>query len=114
MEPPENYSIDDEINWDAPWVDVCLRVELPFWLMVDNITLPIEVCGHIFPVRVHGESFELHGRFVTDSKESVAYQGRFKQKEELSNEIQNVLREESRAEHSLAKMQDRFENIHTV
>lgn len=49
MEPPENYSIDDEINWDAPWVDVCLRVELPFWLMVDNITLPIEVCGHIFP-----------------------------------------------------------------
>lgn len=95
MTVPESYSIDEEISWDAPWIDVSLRVELPFWLMVYNITLPIEVCGHKFPVSVHGETFELHGQFVTDSKESVAYHGPLRKKEELSESIQRVLRENS-------------------
>jgi hypothetical protein len=45
-----------ELLWDAPWVDVCLRVELPFWLVVDNTTIPIEVGGHAFPGAVHGEN----------------------------------------------------------
>jgi hypothetical protein len=71
--PPDSYSIYQEINWDAPWVDVCLRVELPFWLMVDNITMPIEVGGHTFPVAIHGETFELHGQWVSDSKQNVLH-----------------------------------------
>jgi hypothetical protein len=93
LQLPESYSIADEIRWDAASVDVCLRIELPFWLMVDNVTLPIDVNGHTFPVAVHGETFELHGRFVTDSKESVVYQGPLKKREDLSENIQKVLRE---------------------
>lgn len=29
-EIPESYSIDQEIDWNAPYVDVSLWVELPF------------------------------------------------------------------------------------
>lgn len=61
--------------------------------MVDNTTLPIEVNGHTFPVALHGETFELYGGFVTDSKKSVVYQGPLKKKEHLSENIQKELRE---------------------
>jgi hypothetical protein len=92
-QPPESWSVDHELNWDAPWVDVCLRVELPFWFMVDNTTIAVEVGGHMFPIAVHGETFELHGRWVSDSKQSVGYQGPLKKVEDLSENIQNILRE---------------------
>jgi hypothetical protein len=82
-----------ELNWDAPWVDVCLRVELPFWLMINDTTISIEVGGHTFPVALHGETFELHGRWISDSKQCVAYQGPLKNNEDLSENIQKILRE---------------------
>jgi hypothetical protein len=91
--PPTQYFVGQEIKWDAHWVDVYLRVELPFWLMMDNVTVPIEVSGHTFPVSVLGEMFELHGGCVSDSKQGVAYQGPYKNIEELSEEIQTALRE---------------------
>jgi len=56
------------LNWDAPWIDVTLRVELPFWLMVDDVTMGIEVGGHTFSVSLHGESFELHTGGISDAK----------------------------------------------
>ena len=92
-EPPESYFVGEELNWDAPWVDVRLRVELPFWLMVDNTTLPIDVGGHTFAVSIHGETFELHGREISDSKRNVIYQGPPKEIAALSPEIQEFLRE---------------------
>jgi hypothetical protein len=88
-----SWGLGQELNWDAPWVDVCLRVELPFWLMVDNTTISIEVGGHTFPVALHGETFELHGKWISDSKEGVAYQGPLKKNEDLSENIQKILRE---------------------
>jgi hypothetical protein len=91
--PPEGYSIAQEINWAASWVDVHLRVELPFWLMVDNIEMSIDVGGHTFPVAVHGETFELHGKAISDSKQTVGYQGPFKEHEHLSEQLQAILRE---------------------
>jgi hypothetical protein len=39
---PESYFVGQELNWGAPWVDVCLWVELPFWLMVENTTISID------------------------------------------------------------------------
>jgi len=91
-ELPQAYSIAQEIDWVAPWVEVTLRVELPFWLMTDNATIPIEVDGHTFPVAISGETFELHGGDeVSDSKGGVVYQGPLKKREELSQEIQQIL-----------------------
>jgi hypothetical protein len=90
--PPLTWELGQELLWDAPWVDVCLRVELPFWLMVDNTTIPIEVGGHAFPAAVHGETFELHGKWISDSKQGVAYHGPLKTKEDLSENIQRILR----------------------
>jgi hypothetical protein len=37
--PPDSYYVGQELNWEAPWVDVSLRVELPFWLMMANATI---------------------------------------------------------------------------
>jgi hypothetical protein len=58
--PPESSSVGDDLNWDAPWIEVTLRVELPFWLMVDDAAIPIEVGGHTFlvlfdPLKVKAE-----------------------------------------------------------
>ena len=91
--PPESYSIADEINWTAAWIDVWLRVELPFWLMVDNLTVPIEFNGHVFSVAVHNETHELHGKAVTDSKASVGYQGPLKTFDELGEWFQKIRQE---------------------
>ena len=90
---PESYFVGQELNWGAPWVDVFLWAELPFWLMVENTTISVEVEGHTFPVSVHGETFELHGRWVTDSKQSVVYRGPLKKITELSENIQKILRD---------------------
>jgi hypothetical protein len=68
--PPKSYSIDHEIDWNAQWVEVSLRVELPFWLMTDNVVVPVEEAGHVFPVSINGETFELHAGEISDAKSS--------------------------------------------
>jgi hypothetical protein len=91
--PPENFLVGQDLDWQAPWIDVTLRVELPFWLMVDNVALPIDVAGCQFMVSLHGESFELHvGDELSDSKSFVAYHGPLKKREELSDQVQRLLR----------------------
>jgi hypothetical protein len=72
--PPESFFAGDDLNWDAPWIEVTLRVELPFWLMVDDAAIPIQVGSHTFPVSLHGEWFELHICIVSDSKQSAVAQ----------------------------------------
>lgn len=74
-ELPDRFLIGDDLNWDAPWTDVQLWVELPFWLMVDNATITAELEGHEFQVAVHDNYFELYGEIVTDSRMSVGHIG---------------------------------------
>ena len=90
--PPASFSIGDDLNWNAPWIDVCLWVELPFWLMVDNTTITVEVQGHEFKVAVHDNYFELHGKLVTDSRNSVCHIGPLKKLDDLSESIQQIRR----------------------
>jgi hypothetical protein len=90
--PPQSFYIGEDLNWKAPWVEIMLRVELPFWLMVDNATVSVNVGGHEFPVSLHGESFELHMGQITDSKEFVVYQGPIRKDENLSAPIKALLR----------------------
>src|ERR1700743_1306332 len=47
--PPKSYAVGQDLNWDAPWAQVVLRVELPFWLLLDNVDLTVNVEGHDFP-----------------------------------------------------------------
>ena len=41
--PPKSFVFGQDLKWKAPWVDVNLWVELPFWLMVNNTTVPVAV-----------------------------------------------------------------------
>jgi hypothetical protein len=93
LQAPDSFAIGDDLDWDAPWIDVSLWVELPFWLMTDNTTVAIEVEGHEFPVALHENYFELHGIEITDSRCSVGYRGPLKKFDDLSEEIQKIKRE---------------------
>ena len=91
--PPDHFAIGDDLNWDAPWIDVLLWVELPFWLMVDNTTITVEVEGHEFPISVYDNYFELHGKIISDSRDTVCYRGPLRKLDDLSENIQQVRRE---------------------
>jgi hypothetical protein len=77
---PSSYRIGQEIKWDAPWTDVYLWVELPFWLMTGNVIVSVEAGGHDFEVAIHENYFELHVGVLSDSKENVIYRGPRKKK----------------------------------
>jgi hypothetical protein len=87
---PADFMVGRDLKWEAPWIDVRLWVELPFWLMVDNSTLVIEVQGHEFPVDVHDDYFELHVGEFADSRQNVVYRGPRKKLEDLSGAIQQM------------------------
>ncbi len=88
---PERYLIGEEIDWDAPWTDVSLWVELPFWLMVEDTTVNIEVGGHSFESSIHEHYFELHAGIISDSKHGVIYSGPPKEEAGLSERIRTLL-----------------------
>lgn len=69
------FSIGDDLNWNAPWINVDLWVELPFWLMVDDSTIPVDVAGHTFSVTVKDSYYELFCVEVMDSRQTICYRG---------------------------------------
>jgi hypothetical protein len=84
------FLVGGDLNWGAPWIDVTLWVELPFWLMVNNATYLIEVDGHGFQVALHDDYFELYGGEVSDSKRTVCYRGPVKRPDDMSRELQQL------------------------
>ena len=82
--PPVAFAIGDEIEWDAPWKEVYIRVELPFWLMVAPTDLDVEVSGHKFPVSVSDHFYEYFWNLADDSRTSVIYRGSRKTLTELA------------------------------
>jgi len=84
---PDRFCLGEDLNWDAPWVDVSLWVELPFWLMVDNTTLAIEIEGHEFQVALYDNYFELYVNEITASRQNVCSRGPLKTHEDLSDGI---------------------------
>jgi hypothetical protein len=87
---PAKFKIGDDLNWGAPWINVCLWVELPFWLMVENATIPIEIAGHTFSVSAKEEYFELYCAEIMDSRQNVCYRGPLKKEEDLSVAVREV------------------------
>jgi hypothetical protein len=84
-----SYYIGQEIDWQAPWIEVNLWVELPFWLMTGNTTITVTLEGHDFGVAIEENYFELHVGMLSDSKDNVVYRGPRKPNDELSQEIQD-------------------------
>jgi len=89
---PSSYFIGQEIKWDAPWIEVYLWVELPFWLMTGNTTVSVELGGHDFEIAIHENYFELHVGVLSDSKENVVYRGPWKKNDDLSEGIRNAIK----------------------
>jgi hypothetical protein len=90
---PTQFTIGDDINWNAPWADVSLWVELPFWLMVNNSSFTINYQGCNFPIATHDNYFELHCGEIADSRRTVLYRGPFKERDKLSDNIRQILTE---------------------
>jgi len=88
---PEHYTVGDELDWNAPWIDVCLWTELPFWLMVNNSTLNVECEGHVFPVAVHDNYFEFFFGAATDSRATVGYRGPWKNGKDLPAVVRKAI-----------------------
>lgn len=72
---PSSYSIDQDIDWNAPHVPVALFVELPYWLMVSDCTLQVAINQHVFEVDVRSDYFELYANEVLDSRRSRLHIG---------------------------------------
>jgi hypothetical protein len=88
---PDHYAVGDNLNWDAPWINVRLWTELPFWLMVDNTAVAVECEGHEFPVAIHDNYFELFFGEATDSRTTVGYRGPFKKREDLPPGVKQAM-----------------------
>jgi hypothetical protein len=99
---PDHYIVGDRLNWDAPWINVRLWTELPFWLMVDNTTVPIKFEGHEFQVAIHDNYFELF-LGVLDSQRSVVYRGPLKKREDLPAGVKQAMDQYPNAAHMWRK-----------
>lgn len=67
--------IGQELDWEADLVPAELIVELPFWLMVPDTGLEVEVSGYSFRVDIREGYFELHAGVVLESEASLLYIG---------------------------------------
>jgi hypothetical protein len=88
---PDRYILGDRLDWHAPWINVTLWVELPFWLMVHNITASTDFEGHEFAVSIQSNYWELFIIDVTDSRRTAVYRGPRKERNELSPELRQLL-----------------------
>jgi hypothetical protein len=89
--PPAKYALGDGLNWNAPWIDVQVCTELPFWLMVSNTTLLLEYEGHEFPISIYENYHDLFLGVATDSRSTVGYRGPAKQREDLPASIKGAM-----------------------
>jgi hypothetical protein len=87
----ENY-IGKDLNWEAKSIPVILFVELPFWLMVVDNTIEVEVNGHNFQVDIVDDYIEVYGGEVLDSRLTCIYIG--PNDSSIDPEIMNVVEEE--------------------
>jgi hypothetical protein len=72
---PTRKVFGDRLDWSSPLVDVALRVELPFWLMIDDCALSVSVGPASIPVRLFNNFVELYAAEVTPSGRTIVYQG---------------------------------------
>ncbi len=91
-EQPESYWLGQDLDWNAVLRDVTLYTELPFWLMVPNCSIRVEVQGHEFEVDISDCSFEVYADLVRDSRASCIYIG--SNPDNLEPDIKKFIEEE--------------------
>ena len=72
-------TIFDNLNWTAPSISTVLYVELPFWIMVPDCSLDVDVNGHTFQVDIRDNYIEQYIRVIGDSRLNCFYMGLPKQ-----------------------------------
>lgn len=69
------YYFGQELDWDAERIPVVLLVELPYWLMIPDSSLTININGYVFNIEISDHFHELYGSEVFDSRITCAYIG---------------------------------------
>lgn len=88
---PESYWLGQDLDWESEWSPVVLWAELPFWLMITDCSLQIEVRGHQFKVDIRSNFVELYAGEVADSRGTSVYIG--SNPEQLNAELRKGLEE---------------------
>jgi len=70
-ELPSSYWFGQDLDWGAGLIPARVFVELPFWLMVPDCSVSVELNSHTFHVEIRSDFFEAIAREVRDSKEST-------------------------------------------
>lgn len=78
------------LDWAAPLIEVDLSAELPFWLLAENATIPVEVGPRRFEVRLRDNYFELYAAQVTDSRATVLYRGPLRPIDQLGDRVREL------------------------
>ena len=69
------HQVGQELNWEAPTTAVTLCVELPFWIMVPDCTIDVEVNSHLFKVEIREGYIEQYIGTIDGSRETCVYFG---------------------------------------
>jgi HEPN domain-containing protein len=71
----DEYYAGQELDWNAEVITVMLLVELPFWLMMPNNKLTININGYDFRIEIIEHFHELYGTEILDSRRTCPYIG---------------------------------------
>lgn len=100
---PDSWRVGDDLEWDAPLVDVSLWVELPFWLMTGDGPLTVDYAGVKFEVMISEACHELFLHAVTDSRRTIQYLGPWPPDRGLLEALDKLREKEPRAEFAWRK-----------
>lgn len=72
---PDSFDAFSDMDWHAACIPVVIFVELPYWLMVSDCTLEVEVNRFVFMVDIRNEYSELYAIEVRDSRRTRLHIG---------------------------------------
>src|SRR5437773_6295638 len=72
---PRSYHVGQSLNWKSEPIRAVAFTELPFWIMMPNCVLDVEVNGHTFKVDIRDDFVEYYVNMITDSRQSCSYLG---------------------------------------
>ena len=87
---PSTYWVGQDLDWEATTLQVDLRVELPFWLMIPDCIQEVEVHGHKFKIEIKEGYIELYAGAIADSRFNCVYLG---PQQKLSPELEKSIKE---------------------
>jgi hypothetical protein len=87
---PSTYWIGQDLDWEAATIQVDLRVELPFWLMVPDCVLEVDINTYKFEIEIKEGYIELYAGAISDSRFNCVH---FGPQQKLSPELEKGIKE---------------------